>query len=242
MVWGEVFNITRPITSLNQSPLYTIRYDHVEGIVRFTWILNRTKISREELEDPPHPEFAPNQDSSALDRIILRAYRETLVRDVTSFDWNIKTGEAMIMIRKLRGTKYKDERDKILSELKNVIPIADFRRLSISNLINNLHGIEEVVMPKVKLRSFSSAKAVLSLTSGTRDDLSSNPSFKNIIQTHKEDFTGLDSFVHWEISNNQQIGLDLDAKKQDDHKIAILSQETEEDVRLLLRRIRTYCT
>jgi len=148
----------------------------------------------------------------------------------------------MIMIRKLRGTKYKDERDKILSELKNVIPIADFRRLSISNLINNLHGIEEVVMPKVKLRSFSSAKAVLSLTSGTRDDLSSNPSFKNIIQTHKEDFTGLDSFVHWEISNNQQIGLDLDAKKQDDHKIAILSQETEEDVRLLLRRIRTYCT
>jgi len=238
---GEVFNITRPITSLNQAPLYTIRYDQEEGIIRFIWVLNRTKITREELEDPPHPEFAPNDDLTALDRVILRAYRETLVRDVTSFDWNIITGEAMISIRKLRGTKYKDERDKILSNVKKIIPITDFRRLSISSLINGLRGIEDVVMPKVKLRSFSDAKDTLSLTRGTKNDLSSNPSFKNILQTHKEDFTGIDSFVRWKIRNNQHVGIDLYAVKEDDHRIAIRSQETEEDVRLLLRRIRTHC-
>ena len=237
----EVFNVARPITSLHQSPLYTIKYQQAEGRIRFIWVQNRTKTTREELEDPPYPEFAPNQESTALDRIILRAYRETLVRDVTSFDWNINTGEAMIMIRKLRGTKYKDERDKILSDLKEILPVADFRRLSISNLINNLRGIEEVVMPKVKLRSFSNTKDVLALTSGTKNDLSSNPSFKNILQTHKEDFTGIDSFVRWKIRDNQYIGIDLDAKKEDDHRIAIRSQEAEEDVRLLLQRIRTYC-
>ena len=239
---GDVFNIARPITSLDQSPLYTIRYDQAEGILRFIWILNRTKVSREELEDPPYPEFAPNQDSTALDRIILRAYRETVVRDVTAFDWNINTGEAMITIRLLRGTNYRDERVKILAELKKIVPVADFRSLSISKLINNLRGIEEVVMPKVKLRSFSNANDVLSLSRSKKNDLSANPSFKNILQTHREDFTGINSFVHWKIRDSQQIGIDLDAKKQDDHKIAIRSQETQEDVRLLLRRIRTYCT
>lgn len=238
---GELFNITRPITSSNRSPLYTIQYDQAERSLRFLWVQNRTKVTREELEDPPYPEFAPNRDSTALDRIILRAYRETLVRDVTSFDWDINTGEAMIMIRKLSGTKYKDERDKVLSDLKKIIPVADFRRLSISNLINNLRGIEDVVMPKVKLRSFSNATDVLSLASGAKNDLSSNPSFKNILQTHKEDFTGIDSFVRWKIRKNQHIGIDLKAVKEDDHRIAIRSQEMEEDVRLLLQRIRTHC-
>jgi len=147
----------------------------------------------------------------------------------------------MISIRKLRGTKYKDERDKILSNVKKIIPITDFRRLSISMLLNGLRGIEDVVMPKVKLRSFSDAKDTLSLTRGTKNDLSSNPSFKNILQTHKEDFTGIDSFVRWKIRNNQHVGIDLYAVKEDDHRIAIRSQETEEDVRLLLRRIRTHC-
>ena len=238
---GEVFNVTRPITALSQSPLYTIRYKQGEGILRFIWVLHRTSSKREELQDPPYPDFAPNQDATALDRIILRAYRETLVRDVTSFDWNINTGEAMIMIRKLRSTKYKDERDKIISDLQKIVPIADFRRLRISNLINNLRGIQDVVMPKVKLRSFSDAKDVLSLTRGTKSDLSSNPTFKNILQTHNEDFTGIDSFVRWKIRTNQHVGIDLYAVKEDDHRIAIRSQETEEDVRLLLRRIRAHC-
>ena len=238
---GDVFNIARPITSLNQSPLYTIRYDQVEGRLRFIWVLNRTKISREELDDPPYPEFAPNQDSTALDRIILRAYRETVVRDVTAFDWNIHTGEAMITIRLLRGTKYKDEREKIRAELRNVIPLVDFQRLSISKLINNLRYIDEVITTQLDLRSLSNADGRLLMSTGNRNDVESDPQYSDILRNHRTGFTGRTAPIRWELNGNQQIGLNLYAKKEDDHRIAINSQEVEEDVRHVLRRIRTYC-
>ncbi|MCY3781519.1 MAG: hypothetical protein OXG78_14490 [Chloroflexi bacterium] len=239
---GEVFNITRPITSLNQSPLYTIQYDQAEGRLRFIWVLNRTKVTREELEDPPHPDFTANIDSTALERLILRAYRETLVRDVTSFDWNIKTGDAMIMIRKLRGTKYKDEREKIRAELRKVIPLTDFQRLSISRLINNLRHIEEVVTTKLDLRPLSNANGRLMMSTGNRHDVESDPQYSDILTTHRDRFTGRTAPIRWQLKRNQQIGMYLYAKKEDDHRIAINSQETEEDVRHVLRRIRTYCS
>lgn len=239
---GEVFNITRPITSLDKSPLYTIQYDQAEGKLRFIWILNRTKITREELEDPPYPDFTPNTDLTAIERLILRAYRETLVRDVTSFDWNIKTGDAMIMIRKLRGTKYKDEREKIRAELRKVIPLADFQRLSVSKLINNLRHIEEVVTTTLDLRPLSNANGRLIMSTGNRHDVESDPEYSDIITTRRNRFTGRTAPIRWQLNGNQKIGMYLHAKKEDDHRIAINSQETEEDVRNVLRRIRTYCS
>ncbi len=238
----EVFNVTRPITSLKQSPLYTINYQQAEGRIRFIWIQNRTTLTREELEDPPYPEFAPNRDSTALDRLILRAYRETKVRDVTSFEWDITTGEAMIMIRKLRGTKYKIERDKLLSELKGILPIVDFKRLSVSKLINNLRHIEEVVTTQLDLRPLSIASGRLLMVTGNRQDVESDPQYSDILRNYRDGFTGRTAPIRWQPKRNHQIGMYLYAKKEDDHRIAINSQETEEDVRHVLRRIRTYCS
>lgn len=239
---GEVFNITRPITSLDQSPLYTIKYDQAEGRLRFIWILNRTKVTREELEDPPYPDFTANTDSTALERLILRAYRETLVRDVTSFDWNIKTGDAMIMIRKLRGTQYKDEREIIRAVLRKVIPLSDFQRLSVSKLISNLRHIEEVVTTRLDLRPLSNASGRLMMSTGNRHDVESDPEYSDILATRRGRFTGRTAPIRWQLNRNQQVGMYLYAKKDDDHRIAINSQETEEDVRHILRRIRMYCS
>ena len=238
----EAFNVTRPITSLDQSPLYTIKYQQAEGRIRFIWVQNRTTLTREEMEDPPYPEFAPNTDSTALARLILRAYRETLVRDVASFEWNINTGDAMIMIRKLRGTKYKDEREKIRSDLKQILPIADFRRLSISKLINNLRHIEEVVTTKLDLRSLSNADGRLLMSTGNRNDVESDPQYSEILRNYRGGFTGRTAPVSWRMSRDHRIGMFLYAKKDDDHRISINSQESEEDVRHVLQRIRPYCS
>ena len=111
----HVFNKTTRITPESRYSLFTIKYDRQQGRIRFVWVQNRTSLQRLESEDLPSPDFKPNSDSTAVERIVHHAYRERIERDVSSFDWDIRRGTAMIMIRKLRRTKYNEERNKLLT-------------------------------------------------------------------------------------------------------------------------------
>lgn len=238
--FGRFLNKTRRISPESEYQLFTISHDANEGRIRFVWVQNRTSFQRLELEDPPPPDFKLNDDFSAIERTVLRAYREKVERDVSSFEWDIKRSDAMIMIRKLRGTKYKNERRRLLSILKEILPVADYQAISVSRLIENLRGVDEVELRNLDFRLLSDAKARLQMSIGSDGDLRSNPQFIQILEDHWGDLAGRKAPVRWKIGE-RQIGMDLYAAKDDDHRISINSQEAEEDVRLLLRRVRKHC-
>ena len=240
---SEIFNTTRPITESNSSSsLFTIQYPHNKGTIRFVWVQNRSSFKRLKSKDPQPPDFEPGEDGTSLQqRIVLHAFLETIVRDVTSFEWDIKSGEAMIMIRKLRGVKYADVRNRIESELADIVPIKDFERLRTSKLIDNLDDVEDIIRPRMDYRSLYNPDDIVSFKSGRRQDIYSNPIIALIRQEYKDDFNGYGGFSQWKIDNSKYIGVDLYAKKQDDHRIGIRSEELEKDVRHVLQRIRPHC-
>lgn len=235
----ETFNAIHPITTSNQSPLFSID----RGSIRFIWVQNRITAIREESRDPVPPEFKPNEESTAFERIIYRAYRETVVRDITSFEWNVKSGEVMLMIRKLTGTDYKAVHDKILSELADILPINDFQPLSISKLVKNLNlaNNDEVMIRKAEFKSIDNNGTIL-VASGNQKDVSEDRILEQSRIGFIKDVNGLRSNIRWKVNEKKNIGIELYAKKSGDQRIGITSQELEKDVRHVLRRIRTYCT
>lgn len=238
---SHFLNRTRRITPESKYQLFTIRHDALAGRIRFVWVQNRTSFKRLELEDPPPPDFKLNDDYSAVERIIHRAYREKVVRDVSTFEWDINRCEAMMMIRKLRGTDYKKERDRLLSRLYGILPIEDLEGISVSRLIKSLRGVDEVEIRAIDLRSLFDADDRLQMSTGKAGDVLSNPGFSQILDDYWDDYAGRKAPIRWKIGEKKKISMDLYAAKNDDQRISVNSQETAEDVRHVLRRVRTHC-
>ena len=238
---SRFLNKTQRITPESRYQLFTIMHDASHGRIRFVWVQNRTSLKRLELEDPPPPEFKLNDNFSAVERTVLRAYRETVVRDVSSFEWDFKRNEAMVMIRKLRGINYNAERDKLLSRIKDLIPVGDLEPISVSKLIKNLPGVDEVEIRTLDLRSLFNAQDRLRMSSSNTGGVLSNPDFRRTLNEYWDSYAGQRAPIRWRINRRKQISMDLYAAKDDDHRVSINSQEKEEDVRLLLRRVRTHC-
>ena len=125
-----VFNRHRPISADSESDLFTISYPQNSQRIRFIWVQNRSKLKRIEDEDPEPPNFDISPDGSQWQRTILHAYREMVVRDINVFEWDIVSCQAIIMIRKLKGTKYLEVCNSIKSKLASIIPIVRFRTIT----------------------------------------------------------------------------------------------------------------
>ncbi len=234
----DVFNSQRPISAADETNLFTISYPQNSQKIRFVWVQNRSKLKRTEEEDPVPPAFEISPERTHWQRRILHAYLEMVVRDVTTFEWDIVSGEAMLMIRKFKGTDNIAVRDNIEAELDDVLPIEDFSRVRMSKVINNLDDIEDVIRPRVDYRPLSNPNIRMTIAGGFTDDVLSDPKIQQIRHEHRDDFNGYGGFSKWKIDNKKYVGIDLYAKKEHDHRIGIRSEELEKDVRRVLQRIR----
>ena len=239
---GDMYNATRPLSEIKDRQLFTVRHDQDQGTVRFIWTEHLTTTQWDKsIPDNPISDFKIIASGSKIERAILRTYRESIVRGITSFEWNIKSCEAMVMIRKVRRREYATERNTILAELAKVIPISDIRPLSISELINNLDEIPDVIREKVRDRALNDPYTKFTYETGHMRDIFANPLVQERREAFRTGVTGDSGFSRWKIGRRNYVGIDLYAERGDDHRIGIRSQQSEEDVRRVLQRIRPYC-
>ena len=237
----DFYNVSRSITAPLDTRLYTITYNPDLGRIRFVWVERRTVVERDESRDMLHSEFEANEDSTAHERIIYRAYRETLTRDISSFEWDIRRGIAMIMIRKLSGTKYPVERDRILVDLEDILPILDFYPYSISRLVNKIRLArdEKIVIRAAEVQSMDNG-AIIRLASSNQDDVRDDAVVEETGSRISTQVNGRACNFLVELRRNKKIRFELYAKKSDDQRIGIDSQELEDDIRNALQIIGTY--
>lgn len=238
---NHVYNRTRPFTAKDDTALFSIEHPRRGDTIRFVWSQYRTTVRPAEEFDPKRPAYELSPDGTSWQRTILRAHIETIVRDVTTFEWNIKSCEAMLMIRKLKNTDYVSARDTIESEISDVLPIEDFDRVRMSKVIDDLDDINDVIIPRVGYRPLSNPNIRMTFAGGYSDDVLSDPKIQKIRQEHKGDFNGYGGFSKWKVGKKKWVGIDLYARKERDHRIGIRSEELEKDVRCVLQRIRAHC-
>lgn len=237
---GEIFNVTRPIVTPDEPTLISIEYSETDHRIRFIWVQKRTTVQRSEDDDLAQDEFTFSRNS-AMERIIYRAYREITVRGVISFDWEIGSGDGMLLIRKLRGTTYKNVRDEIMSELRGYgVPVDDFTPLSISAVITALSvDNDEVVRRSMEFRTTNN-EGQLSFSSGNQRDVFEDRVLNRARRDVTNDITGLTGRIRWKARQKKYINIELYGKVENDQRIGIGAQELQEDIRHVLRRIRTY--
>ena len=237
----HVYNNTRSIATQDDSTLFSVGHPRTGSSIRFIWTQYRT-ITRPTKEQDPDPQpYQLSPDGTTWQRTVLKAYLETIVRDVSSFEWNIACGEAMLMIRKFKGTDYLAVRDRIEEELADVLPFEDFRRMTMSKVIDSLDDIEDVLRPRVDYRALSDPNIRMTIAGRGSDDVLSNQQIQEIRRDHRDDFNGYGGFSKWKVDRNTWVGIDLYAKKEHDHRIGIRSEAFEKDVRRVLQRIRAHC-
>lgn len=235
------YNVSRSITDSSNSRLYTISHDPDLGRIRFVWVERRTEAQRDESRDMIRSEFEPNEDSTAYERIIYRAYRETLTRDISSFEWDITRGIAMIMIRKLSGTKYLVERDRILADLEYILPILDFTPHSISSLVKNIRSAQDDRL-EIRAAEWQSMHngAKIAIASGNQDDVRDDAVAADTGARISGQVNGRGCTVRVKLKSNKKIRFSVFAKKSDDQRIGIDSQQHEDDIRYALQVIESY--
>ena len=239
---GDIYNFPRSLTATNDRQLFTVKHDQENGTIRFVWVEHLTSTRWDKsIPDDPISNFEIIPGGSKMERLIRRTYRESIVRGITSFEWNIRSCDVMVMIRKVQRRAYATERNRIFAELARILPISDFRQLSISKLINKLDEIPDVIREKIRDRALNDPDTKISYETGHKKDLFNNPLIQERREANQAGFTGDSGLSHWKIGRNKYVGIDLYAERENDHRIGIRSQQSEEDVRRVLQRIRPNC-
>lgn len=241
-----LLNNTRPIVLPVSPTLVSVQYykygDNREPCVRFIWVEKRTSLERAEELDP-EPGDVRLLEHSTTERIIFQAFREITVRGVISFDWNIQRCEAMLMLYKLSGTNYAVKRDALLPQLREFIPINDFRPVPISSLVTRIRSAKNEVLSKALSFQTINNEGILTLSSGDQDeDIFADAVLEQAHTQVANSVTGLSGNIRWKLQGSQHISVEIYGRFAEDQRIGIGSEQSEADIRYVLQRIRTYCT
>ena len=85
----------------------------------------------------------PNQDIEEKN-MIWKAYEVKNARRLTTFDWDLDSGEAMLMIQSMpKGADYFQVKKQIENQLEEIIPISQFEQTQVSKAIRKIEESTE---------------------------------------------------------------------------------------------------
>lgn len=224
----DLFNCRRPLVLPDEPTLASVEW--TKKRVRFVWIDRREWYERIEEED----------EESKDGEILYKAYRHQITRGVTSFDWNLVSGDAALMIQTLpRGENYDDVRKAFEAELAAFIDLNEFTRCRITKAIKKLESSKEALNRKIEL--LTRTKAIAAYTSkGRKTDAYEDEDLKKSRKALGERTTsksgnfyfqptakGLDRAIHVKLYTADQ-------------RVGLFGECTESEVQYVLSRVRQH--
>ena len=225
---GELLNSRRPLVLPDEPTLSSIEW--TKKRVRFVWVDKREWQDRMEEED----------DESEDGQIIYKAYRQQVTRGITSFDWNLVSGEAALMIQTLpRGENYDEIRQVYEDELSAFFDFSDFARRRITKAIKKLEASKEALNRKIELATRTGAIAAYT-SKGRKTDAYADEDIKKSRTALGQRTTSRAGNFYFQPSKNgltRTIHVKLYAA---DQRVGIFGECTEQEVGHVLSRIRQH--
>jgi hypothetical protein len=223
----ELFNRPRPIVLPDGIELATVEWRQER--VRFIWIERREWEQRIEEQDREEGD------------IIWKAYQRKTARGITTFDIDLISGDAMLLIQKLpSGRGYSQTRDHFKQELEPLMDLELFQTVRISKAIKLIEQSGEVRNRELDFRTAKGSQAKFRTAKsdiGTHDDTDLDRAGKALGAS----IAGRFAEYYWLTENTdltQEVHIKLYAT---DHRINIWGEQTEGDVRYVVSRIRKHC-
>lgn len=182
-----------------------------------------------------HEERVPERDRCEGE-IALRAYRVRVSRRLAAFDWNLVSGDSMLMIQRMPSAKaYAKIRELVRQQLEPMIPLDQFALVRVSRAIRRIERAAEVRCRQVSYLTARGDRLVY-MSADRNHTLAVDPDKernRGLLAGLMGDFywpntAGLPSTeVHFKIRGADQ-------------SIVFFGQYDEKDVRYVLSRIRRY--
>lgn len=243
----DLLNQSKSLILPVEPTLSTIQFNEENGTIRFIWIERRTWRVRLPGED--RIESATENDlpdSLMQDQIVWQAYRVRMARGLIVFEWNLNTNDAMMLIQQLpSGRKYKALRDQFEGYLRQFFDIDSFEKMRLSSALPGIETSGETRRQHMTFRSKDN-RGKIAVTSPRKDyDVFDDDAVVNRARTAVgDDATGLLGNFHWLENGGRpdtEVYTQIYGEDDDDQRVGILAEHTEQNVRHVLSRIRHYC-
>lgn len=222
----DLFNRQRPLVLPEETTLSSIEWTMKR--LRFVWVEKRQWEER-----------VPEEDIESAD-MVWRAHRIKSARGLTTFDWDLVSGHAMLMIQRLpSGTKYRQIRDQFEKELEPIVGLSQFERVRVSRAIQLIEESGEVRRRQLAYETRRGGKA--RFTSASRSaDTYADPDLERAGQALGGEAAGLLGNFYWHPVPGilkRELHSTLYAP---DQRVGIFGERREREVRHVISRIRHY--
>lgn len=228
----DFFNQARPLSLPPGTALSSIEWS--KESLKIIWVSSHQYEYREKNRD------------IIEENMIWKAYAVKKARRLTIFDWDLISGDAMLMIQSVpKGTNYKSSqydaiRREFEEKLEPIIHISQFRQIPVGQAIKKIRKSSEVRRQWLAYDTPLGGRAEFKVLEIGGDTVS-DPALAradNALGDHRVGWLG---DFYW---NPVKGSLDNELHTRIfafDKRIYILGQSTEREVRYAISRIRSYC-
>jgi hypothetical protein len=223
----SLFGRQRPLVLPDQATLASIEW--APDRARFVWVEKRQWTER-----------ASEQDIEQ-DDMVWQAYRRKVTRGLVAFDWDLVSGDAMLMIQRLpAGRTYRPVRDRYEAELAQIVGLDHFQRVRVGPAIHPIERSDEVRRRQLTYRTLRGGEAALT-SANQWTDAYADPILNRAGQALQDDTAGLRGNFYW-LPVAGKLGGEVHTKIYgSDERIGIFGEHREGDVRYVISRIRHHC-
>jgi hypothetical protein len=224
---GDLLNRPRPLLLPEGTTLASVNWTPQR--LQFVWVEKRQWEER-----------LPSEDYEEED-ILYKAYRQRTARGLTTFDWDLISGHAMLMIQRLhRGARYPKVRQRFEDELEPIVDLRLFSRLLISRAIQPIEDSGEVRARQLDYETRRGGRARFT-SSSTGTGTHADPDLHRADQALGQSIAGWLGNFYW-LTGSTPLQQELHVKLYGyDQRVGIFGEQPESEVRYVLSRIRHYC-
>lgn len=223
---ADLFNQRRPLILPDEPTLSTVEWS--SGHVRFVWVEKREW------------EMRLNEEDVEEDGILYKAYLPQLSRGITTFDWNLLTGDAALMIQRLpSGEKYGEIKIAYEAEIEKFVKLIDFTPVKVRRAIRKLEKAAEALNRQVDHETQAGGKASFTSKSRKTDAYEDKDLKKSRAALGGQTVSVLGNFYFLPKANKLERNIHVKVYSTD-QRIGIFGECTEEEVAYVLSRIRQH--
>lgn len=241
----DLLNQSKPLILPTEPTLSTIQVN--QGVIRFIWIERRTwRVRVPDQDQVRNLNDTELPDDIFQDQIIWQAYRVKMARGLIIFEWNLNTNDAMMLIQQLpSGRKYKALRDQFEGYLRQFFDIDSFEKVRLSSALPGIETSGETRRQHMTFRSTDNRGKIAVTSPRKEQDVFNDDTVINRARVAVgDDATGLLGNFHWTPNAGrpgEELYTQIYGEDDDDQRVGILAEHTEENVRYVLSRIRHHC-
>jgi hypothetical protein len=186
-------------------------------------------------------EHVPDEDYQQ-DDIEYTARRKHTARGLITFDWDLVSGHAALLIQRLpKGSNYKEIKGTFAAVLEPLVSLSKFQPVAISGSILKLEQSGEVTRRSIEMVTGRGGRA--KFTSGGKSDAFDDQDLRNARAGLGTRLIGRHANFSWPMPQDEDVAGERTLHVKiyaPDQRLAIFGECSEEEVRHVLCRVRHY--